>query len=256
MVDDLALRTMGVVNPAGCISLKDYFNVQPVDTAILAVALGKKAGLSKAALTVLVLAALLKDIACIYAPSSAANENELRIKEGNFLKTREHPVMGYNLVKPTTVVSEAGAAAVLQHHEYWNGTGFPRGLKGPQISPLAQIVTLAYTFAFLLSVRPERKRFAPHEAIEYIMAYSGDLFNPDLVELFVREVPCYSSGLKVEMNNGNLGFVTDPNLGFVGRPKVRLCWDRHGEQLREPNDIDLADARHQQVLISQVLEYE
>ncbi len=76
-------------------------------------------------------------------------------------------------------------AVALGHHEKWDGSGYPMGLSGEQISLEARIVALADVFDALTSVRPYKKAWTPEDAMKHIQSQSGKHFDPALVELFV-----------------------------------------------------------------------
>lgn len=82
------------------------------------------------------------------------------------------------------------AAAVIahQHHEKWDGSGYPQGLKGEDIHIFGRIVALADTFDALIHVRPYREAWAVDEAVEYVIENSGISFDPDLVNIFKDHV--------------------------------------------------------------------
>ena len=84
--------------------------------------------------------------------------------------------------------------AVTQHHERWDGSGYPEGRKGEEISLFARIIALADTFHALLSKRPHWPAFKPHEAVEFIVAYSGAMFDPKLAQIFARACPSTPPG--------------------------------------------------------------
>ena len=111
------------------------------------------------------------------------------------------------------------------------------------------------TYFELVSKRPDRSAYTPHEAVEFILAGSGELFDHELVQLFSRLVPLYPTGTTVKLNMGELGIVSDANLGHIGRPVVRVCFNRSAGMLAEPYDIDLAQPRHQRCLIVEVDPY-
>ena len=71
----------------------------------------------------------------------------------------------------------------------------------------------------------------------------------------MREVPLYPTGVTVRLNTGELGIVSDANLGYVGRPKVRICVDERSRAVKEPYDLDLSDMEHQGKLVVQVVDY-
>ena len=87
------------------------------------------------------------------------------------------------------------------------------------------------------------------------MAYSGELFDPEIVQIFARQVPLYPTGITVQLNTGELGIVANSNLGHIGRPVVRICFSDTGRALREPYDLNLTEQEHQGRLITQVIDY-
>ncbi len=87
------------------------------------------------------------------------------------------------------------------------------------------------------------------------MAYSGELFDPELVQAFSRQVPLYPTGITLRLNTGEVAIVSDANMGHIGRPTVRICYDDRGKPVREPYDIDLSDPTNQGRLVAQILEY-
>ena len=91
--------------------------------------------------------------------------------------------------------------------------------------------------------------------MEFIVAYSGELFDPELVKYFSRQFPPYPSGLMVKLNTGEIGIVSSANTGFFARPKVRICYDKDARAISKPYDINLADADHQHKLVTEVLDY-
>jgi HD-GYP domain-containing protein (c-di-GMP phosphodiesterase class II) len=254
MAKELHLDLLSDINVSCCVSQKEYKYLQPVKAAELSMGIGHKLGMSTNDLIVLGSAAVLKDVGFI--PSYLQTAATVGDKEKENALMKEHPVTGYNLLKQHDITNNTIAETVLQHHEFWNGSGFPRGLKGEQISRYAQIVNIADTISDLISEKPGRGGYMSHEAMEFIMAYSNDQFNPELVEFVVRKVPSYPTGLTVQLNSGEIAIVSDPNLGFIARPTVRICWEPEKGRLAKPYDMDLRLSKFQHKLISKVLEYD
>jgi len=231
---------------------KDYIYLQPVKTAVLSLALGISLNLSRTQLSILALASLCKDIGYIEI------SREIIMKAGALssaetLKIREHCKLGYDILNQHAYCRGDIAAAVLQHHERWNGKGYPLKLKHDNISLYAQIIAITDQYASLLSRRPGgRKLYLPHEAVEYVMAFSGEYLNPEIVKIFVKMVSCYSSGLMVKINTGEVGIVSDPKTGFIGRPVVRVC---DGPAITVPQEIDLTKFEHREKMIAGTLDY-
>jgi HD-GYP domain-containing protein (c-di-GMP phosphodiesterase class II) len=250
----LALSIMGEINVACSVTQVDYPYLLPVKSAMLAMALGYKLGRTTDELTILGMSSLLKDISSIFLPPDILNESVLDEEETRLVHS--HPGRSYELLSKYNDIKEAIPNVVIQHHEQWSGTGYPRGLKGTQISPYAQIIAVADIFSDLLVERPGKQKCMTHEAIEYIMAASGDLFDPALVESFVRKIPAYPNGLTVKLNSGEIGIVSDPNLGFIARPVIRVTFELERGVLKKPYDMNLAKSEYQRKLISKVLEYD
>lgn len=255
VADDGAFNPIGEIALSGSVSSEDYFHLQSAKTAILSLAIGHMSGLPSSELTTLGMAALLKDIGYIRFPSLIGMDTDL-LRSDSIEKLNQHPYLGYQMLSSNPLTKGPVAEIILQHHESWEGSGYPKRLKGAEISRFAQIVAVADSIANLVSARPGKERLLPHEVIEYVMAYSGEKFSPEIVMLFVRQIPCYPTGLMVELNTGEKGIVSNSNLGLNGRPVVRVSCDRLGRQLDKPADLDLSRREYQDRLVTRVLEYD
>lgn len=247
-----AIREIGEVNAAGCFSQDDFCFVRPVKTAVLSLLMGKLTGWDLLAMPTLGASALLADIGFMQLPPSSLAKHE-RLAEKEPQEIQEHALLGAGLLDHSGMFGPEVSQAVMQHHERWDGGGYPGGLKGEDISLSARILTIADTYYELVSERPNRRAYMPHEAIEFIMAYSGDIFDPRLVQVFARQVPMYPTGVSVVLNTGEAGIISGSNPGLIGRPVVRVCIDANRRPVSEPYDLDLST--HQDRLIAQVLEY-
>lgn len=252
MVRDMNLNMIGDINVSCSISPRDYLYLQPVKTAGLALALGHGLRLSSDELIGLGMATVFKDIGL---PKETIKSVDW-ITEGGSPRMLNHPAAGYKLLNMHKLTSGDAAKAVMQHHEYWNGTGYPQGLKGKDISLYARIIAVADAFVDLLADRPGRGRYMPHETVEYIIAGGNDQFDPEIVELFVRRIPSYPAGLSVKLNTGDTGIVSNPKLGFIARPIVRICYRPAQGILKNPFDIDFTKPEYQRLMVTEVLEYD
>lgn len=254
MVEQLFPVVMGEVNAIGCFSLRDYDRVHPVQAIGLSLLMGRKVGFTESQLTSLGVAALLENIGYLVLPPGMMDEpGELNAAEKR--KVHEHPQYGYQILKDYTNAVPEIAGIVLEHHERWDGSGYPRGLKGTNISTCARILGITDTYYALASRRPHRPSYLPHEAIECIMAYNGELFDPELVLLFTKLMPLYPTGVMVTLNTGEMGIVSDAKTGILGRPTVRVCYDKDLNEVNKPFDMDLTDSEHQHRLVTGVAEY-
>ncbi|PID28215.1 MAG: two-component system response regulator [Candidatus Cloacimonadota bacterium] len=128
------------------------------------------------------LGAVLHDIGKIGIDKNILNKNGvLTEEEGKLLKT--HPEIGYNIIK-TLDHDEEVFRIVRQHHERFDGKGYPDGLKGDEISYLAKIVSIADTYDAMTSDRPYRKALSHDIAVKEINRGRGTQFDPDTVDAF------------------------------------------------------------------------
>ena len=254
MTRGLFPEILGEVNATGSQSLESYEFVQPIKAAALALLIGRRLGFGMTKLTALGTSTILMNIGNIVMPQSLLRKRD-PLTETEQQALMRHPQIGGELLKRTGHVNREIIEGVEQHHERWDGSGYPSQLKGEAISITARIIAIADTFYELVSLRPDRKPYMPHEAVEYIMAYSGELFDPNLVSIFSRQVPLYPTGVTVMLNTGEMAIITNANLGHVGRPVVRVCTDEKGRPLRDTYDLDLCVMENQSRLVARVMDY-
>ena len=126
----------------------------------------------------------LHDIGMIGVPSSTL------IKPGPLTPTeideiREHPWLGERIVAPVTWLSGLAREVIACHHERWDGTGYPRGLRGAEIPLPARILAIVDAFDAITHDQPYRKALGVEAAREEIRAMSGTHFDPELAQVFL-----------------------------------------------------------------------
>lgn len=100
---------------------------------------------------------------------------------------KQHPVLAYHLLQPIRFLEKASVIPYC-HHERWDGSGYPQGLKGEQIPFAARIFAVVDVFDALCSDRPYRSAWSKSDALAYIKEQAGRLFDPCVVEAFVNIV--------------------------------------------------------------------
>ncbi len=245
-------EVLGEANVSGGATEDDYRFMRTAKVASAAMFLGRNSGMTMIDVAQLGLAAVLMDVSNTryeipnLVDFAAANLNPSEI-------ARREPLVAVEMLKSTGRVQPDILLAVGQHHERWNGSGYPAGLAGEAISPQARILAVCDAFFDLVSSLPGRPAAKPHEAGEFLMASSGDLFDPELVEEFIHLVPLYPTGITVGLNTGEVGIVSNGNLGFVGRPIVRVILDERGKVV--PYDLDLASLENLGKLVTRVMDF-
>jgi hypothetical protein len=280
MVQQLSPELKGDPTITGWHSWRDAAHILPMKIASLSLLLGKEAEMSESELVDLGMAALLQNAgyAMIKPPElverpgalweEMAFVNAWRTDNGGLPMAKmeplaenelqivwKHPLHGAEILIELNGVNDSVRSTIVQHHERWNGSGYPYGLKGAEISLAARILGICDAVCTTVSKKPYRQPFQPYEATELIVACSRVLYDPDLVQLFLENIPAFPTGVMVKLNGGEVGIVVDANLGLVGRPKVRVCYDKDGNQLETPYEVDLAEDEHSNKLATSAVEY-
>jgi len=144
--------------------------------------IGKVLGLARQTMEVLSRGTLLHDIGKIGVPDSVLWKPG-KLDEKEWEEMRRHVDYGYRMLKGIPFLKDA-ARIVLHHHERYDGTGYPRGLKGEDITLGARIFAIADTYDAMTTDRPYRKALTDRDAREEIGRYSGSQFDPRIVEAF------------------------------------------------------------------------
>ncbi len=152
----------------------------------LTVQLARAAGLSDEQIAHIRRGALLHDIGKLGVPDAILRKPE-PLTEDEWEMMRKHPNYAYSMLSPIEYLRPALDIPYC-HHERWDGTGYPRGLKGEQIPLSARLFAVADVWDALLSDRPYRPRWRREEALDYIRSQAGKHFDPDVVELFLRVI--------------------------------------------------------------------
>jgi HD-GYP domain-containing protein (c-di-GMP phosphodiesterase class II) len=108
-----------------------------------------------------------------------------KLNDEEWKEMRQHPVYAYNLLSPISYLR--GALDIPYcHHEHWDGSGYPRGLRGEQIPLSARIFSVIDIWDALRSDRPYRKAWPTDKVIKYIQDVAGTILDPGIVGIFLR----------------------------------------------------------------------
>ena len=148
--------------------------------AELAVEVGRELDLPESQLRDLRYGAIFHDIGKIAIPDAILNK-EGALTEAEFEIIRTHPEVGEQILAPVPFLADV--RRIVRHdHERWDGTGYPDGLRGPQIPIGARIVLVVDAFHAMISNRPYRKAMPEEEARQELRAHSGSQFDPAVVQ--------------------------------------------------------------------------
>ena len=154
----------------------------------LCVGLTKKMGHSDATISRIRLAALMHDIGKIGVREAVLNKQG-RLSDEEREEMQNHPEIGYRILSVVSGFSEI-SDLVLQHHERWDGTGYPNGLKGEEILLSARIISVVDAFEAMTSERTDQETLSHERAIDELRQCSGSQFDPEVVRVFIEMLEC------------------------------------------------------------------
>lgn len=242
ILDELLSQKNVLINIVDIKSLDNYTYQHSVNVAVLSLVIGLQMQLNKYELYSLCMGALVHDIGKAFISKEIIQKYE-KLSEKEFEIVREHTQKGYDYLKGSPDISAPARIIALQHHERINGQGYPDGKKGGEINKLAKIVGIADIYDALTSDRPQRRALSPNEALEFIMASGGTLFDYDLVLAFSKAVVPYPEGTLIKLSNGDIAVVEENNPNFPLRPKIKIVKTNDNNKIRNPH-IDLVNELH------------
>ena len=153
--------------------------------------IAEKMGLNERELKDLELASILHDVGKIAVPEKVLNKRG-RLTEEEFAFIKEHPVVGENILKPIIELQQV-ANVVRHHHERYDGTGYPDGLKSLEIPLGSRIMSVADTYDSITSDRPYRSADSHNSAVKEIIKCSGSQFDPEVVGFFLEVAKMFAA---------------------------------------------------------------
>jgi HD-GYP domain-containing protein (c-di-GMP phosphodiesterase class II) len=162
---------------------------------------------------------LLHDIGKMVVPAEVLNKpGKLDAEEWALM--RSHPDAGVALLDSATI-SPLVRSVVRDHHERYDGSGYPRGLTGDQLGDFARIAAIADVYDAITSQRPYAPAEPPHVGVRVIADGAGTTFDPAVVQVFRRLVMPYPVGIEVTLPDGRIGVVAEVEPDRPYEPLVR-----------------------------------
>jgi HD-GYP domain-containing protein (c-di-GMP phosphodiesterase class II) len=225
-----------------CMSLltdDDAYHIRHcASVSVFAAALGESMGFSPEHVSALALAGLLHDVGMAFIP------REIKLKQGRltpeeFLEIKTHCQRGHALLAGQAGFAPEALRAVAEHHERLDGSGYPQGLKGREISVFGRILSVADVFDALTKDRPYKTRVMPDKALGAMYGMRGRDFDQGILERFIKCVGVYPPGSLVRLSTGEYAVVSQSNPSTPLRPKVAVVLDQDMRPIH-PVQMDLS----------------
>jgi HD-GYP domain-containing protein (c-di-GMP phosphodiesterase class II) len=228
-----------LVNLADLHVSNDYLFNQSINVATLSILMGLSKGYNERQLEELGIGALLVDIGMLRLPKSLWNTDSPLTEEDRKI-IRTHPEVGFQFLRKQEGISLISALCAQQHHERYDGEGYPNQLKGDEIHEYAQIIAIADVYSALTSTRTHRQRYTPAEAIEYLYAMGNSHFSMRMLQLFISQVAIYPVASTVLLNTGQTAVVYEVKPSLVTRPIIRIISEADGTPVSVQHNLDLS----------------
>ncbi len=203
-----------------------YLAVHSIKTTILSLAIGEFIKLPPHKLIELGISAMLHELGMLRLPAKIyRNSRILSERERQMIRT--HPVITYNTLKKAEYPSPI-YRAVLEHHEYIDGTGYPRGIDGSKISLYGKIIAVASAYCAATSKREFRDKKDGHSGIMDLLTGKGKKYDETILRALVFILSVYPVGTYVRLTNGVQGIVIKTNLETPKNPILKLLTDENG----------------------------
>jgi HD-GYP domain-containing protein (c-di-GMP phosphodiesterase class II) len=192
----------------------------------------------------IVTGALLHDVGMLRLPQEILNkQGELTGTELQYMQT--HPVVSYRIVCKEFLYPEEVGQVVLQHHERWDGTGYPQGLGGTRIDSGARIVSVVDAFEAMVSKKPYRNSMIGYQAMKNLMADNSRRFDSNVLKAFIKIMGIYPIGSLILLNTGAVARVTEVRKEAPLRPRITIVLDKDGKTYHqnEGEAIDLLNEK-------------
>lgn len=222
IVDEILSNDQILINLHDIRSFDNYIFSHSLSVTVISIVVGKRLGYNDRFLRDLGIGCMLHDIGKLDVPKEILDKPEkLTPEEYEIVKFHTH--YGYRRIREQDGdIPVTSANVAWEHHERYDGTGYPRGLKGEKIHIFSRIAGVSDVYDAMTSDRIYRKAYPPNESIEFIMGASGTLFDYEIVSAFVRSIAPYPVGDIVLLSTGETAIVVDVNRDFPLRPVVRV----------------------------------
>ncbi len=233
-----------VRNPDGMIwltrlkSVDAYTYDHGLNTAIYLIAFGRHLGLPEDQLQVIGTVGLMQDVGKIKLPRSLL-EKRNKLSPAELKVFQSHVMHSIEVMRTSNEASDVLIDAISQHHERFDGSGYPKGLAGDQITLLGGMAGIADSYAAMISARPYAEPVSVQQALHSLYTSRDQTFKADLVEQFIQCVGVFPVGSLVELNTGEVAVVVSQNRARRLKPRVMLVLDSKRQSYPTAAMLDL-----------------
>ncbi len=251
VIRDLTERMAGSIvrNADALVSLTqikgtgEYHPNHSVNVAILMASMANDMSYKGENLIEVTLGGYLHDIGMMRVPESIINKPG-KLTDSEYAIIKRHPEFSLEMLNTKAGVPDLTKKIAIQHHERFNGKGYPLGHQGIRLHEMAFVAAVADTFDAMTTDRAYKEAWTPQKALATIFQGCDADFSRKTVELFTRHLGIFPVGSFVRLVSGEMGVVTRVGKGRLLTPKISIIFDATGNRLSTPNEIDLYEKQN------------
>lgn len=216
-----------------------------INTAILSIIIAEQLNLPRHRHLQVATGAVLHDVGMLKIPESIISK-EGSLDDAEMQSMRSHTSYGYKLIVQELLYADEVGRAAAQHHERWDGEGYPSRLSGNSIDIGARIISVADAFEAMVSPKSYRKSMVGYQAMKNLLSDNARRFDPEIIKAMVQSMGIYPVGSIVLLNNSTIARVIESHREAPLRPVIRVLIDEFAKPytLNEGDTLDLLDNRN------------
>jgi HD-GYP domain-containing protein (c-di-GMP phosphodiesterase class II) len=238
MVESVVRNPDGMVWLTRLKSVDAYTYDHGLNTAIYLIAFGRHLGLAEQQLQMIGTVGLMQDVGKIKLPR-ALLEKRSKLTPAELKVFQSHVGHSIEVMRTSKDASESLIQAISQHHERYDGSGYPSGIGGDNITLLGGMAGLADSYSAMISARPYAQAVSVQQALHGLYGSRDKAFKADLIEQFIQCVGVFPVGSLVELNSGEVAVVVSQNRARRLKPRVMLVLDINRQPFASPVMLDL-----------------
>ncbi|MGR9014189.1 MAG: HD-GYP domain-containing protein [Gammaproteobacteria bacterium] len=217
----------------------DYTFLHSVSVGALLISFAHALDFNRTLIKQLGIGGMLHDIGKTKVPNEILNKPG-KLTEEEFDIMKSHVVHGCSILRKSPGISQVSFDVTSQHHERFDGSGYPLKLKNSEMSVYGQMASIVDVYDAITANRCYHKGMEPTVAVRKMFEWSKFHFNPKLLRTFIRTVGIYPVGTLVLLESGKIGVVIEQCEKDMTRPLVRTIFDTKKSYFITPYDVDLA----------------
>lgn len=235
----VARNSSALISLARLKTADDYTYMHSVAVCAMMIALARQLKLGDEAVRAVGVAGLLHDVGKMLLPIEVLNKPG-KLTDAEFAIVKGHPVKGHDFLLESASLDPVVLDVCLHHHEKFDGSGYPKGLKGEQISLFAKMGAVCDVYDAITSNRPYKTGWDPSESLRQMGTWASGHFDLTVFQAFAKTLGIYPVGSLVRLSSGRIGIVTEQSKGSLTMPVVKAFYLIASAHRIEPEMINLS----------------